>query len=155
VARWGLLVVLATAATGAAVLGWPIPAVAGGIAAVVAGGMALVQQLGSVGPPQLDSRPLGKGPYTSCDATPDASFVERLARLNEQLRDAAASEDWVIDWTRFNSYSSQAFDANRTCNYSEAVRQYSRANSYMMEQLRSQRVRSQQQTDREGDFDLL
>lgn len=147
VALWGLSAALLAGAIGTAVVGWPIPAVASGVAALVAGGMALVQQLGADTGLQLDGRPLGKGPYTTCDATPDASFVERLRKLNDQLRDAAASEDWVIDWRRFNSYSSQAAQTNRTGDYHEAARQYCHAISYMMAQLRSQRDRVQTDQD--------
>ncbi len=152
VVLWGLCVALAAGAVGAAVLGWPIAAVAGGIAAVAAGGMALAQQFGSGKTFHLDGRPLGKGPYTSCDAAPDDSFVDRLARLTDQLRDAAASEDWVIDWSRFNSYNTKAFEARRGGDYQEAARQYCHATSYMMQQLRSQRARAQREA--ENDLDL-
>lgn len=153
VALWGIFGALVAAAIITAVLGWPIAALASAVAAVVTGGMALLQQFSGADIPHLDGKPLGKGPYTTCDAAPDLSFVERLAKLNNQLRDAAASEDWVIDWGRFNTHSSQAQNANRTGNYSEAVRQYCHAIMYMMEQLRGQRDRSRKDPD--ADLDLL
>lgn len=149
---WGLFGVLLLAAGGAAVLGWTVPAVASGVAAAVAGLMALLQQLTDRRPAPFLDGPLGKGPYTVCDAVPDASFVERLAKLNQQLREAAACEDWVIDWERFNNQSYQAQVAGNASNFPEAVRQYCHAICYMMEQLRQQRDRLRDASD--TDFDL-
>lgn len=148
---WGLFVTLALAAGGAAALGWSVPAVASGVAAAVAGAMALAQQF-SGSPVASYEGPLGKGPYTSCDAAPDASFVERLAKLNQQLRDAAACEDWVIDWEHYNAQSGQALAASNAGDFVEAVRQYCHAICYMMEQLRGQRDRLRDASD--TDFDL-
>jgi hypothetical protein len=56
----------------------------------------------------------------------------------KQLHDAAAEEDWQIDWDRFKGYEAKAMAANQRQNYSETVRQHCHAITFMMDQLRHQ-----------------
>jgi len=73
-----------------------------------------------------------------CDCTPDASFPARLADMDRQLRDAASNADWAIDWEAFCRHEDRAVTATRNGDYLMAIREYCRAISCMMEQLRHQ-----------------
>jgi PPM family protein phosphatase len=84
------------------------------------------------------SRPLGKGPYRTYNCAPDGEFVDRLARIVKQLRDAATIEDWTVDWQQFNRIHSDAHAATFAAQYATAVRLYCHALSFMMAQLRGQ-----------------
>jgi len=138
---WTLLGVFALAAAGAAALeywGTALICLAGSI---LAGIMALAQRYGA---PEtnadFDARPRGKGPYRSCVCTATGDFVDRFSRIVEELRDAAAREDWTVDWHRFNGLLDQAADARKAANHLQAVRQYFAAISFMMAQLKLQRA---------------
>ncbi|NLY01396.1 MAG: serine/threonine-protein phosphatase [Rhodopirellula sp.] len=124
-----------------------IPAVISAVATAVVGGIAFFRRYGSVPEFHYDGKPLGKAPYTSSNATPDAAFADRLAKLAQQLRDAASNEDWQIDWSGFNAHSEKALAAARATDYVEAVRQYCQAVSFMMGELRVQRGRERKNSD--------
>lgn len=115
-----------------------IAALAALIGAVVAGAIAVFQKFRKAEPFRWPQHPLGRAPYAACDCTPDAGFTARLADLDQQLRAAAASAHWKIDWDAFCKHESAAAAAARSGNYLEAVREYCRAISCMMEQLRHQ-----------------
>ena len=68
-----------------------------------------------------------------------AAFVEKLADMVRQLAAATEEEKWSIDRPRFDDYCRRAADATRAKQYSQALREYARALSFMMQQLRSQR----------------
>ena len=139
---WSLLGLFGLAALGFLAVGHSILAAAGLLGAVVTGVVAWIQRSAVREPPYaLDARPLGRGPYASADCTPDAPFVNRLAEIVGQLRQAAANEDWTIDWHAFNSHGQQAAAAGQAGNYAEGVRAYCRAISFMMSELRKQRGR--------------
>lgn len=82
---------------------------------------------------------LGRAPYASCVSRPDSRFVEQLANVFQQLREAATTEDWAIDWSRVINYSRQAAAATQAQSYAQAVREYCHAISFMMNELRAQR----------------
>jgi hypothetical protein len=115
-----------------------IAAVAALVGAIVAGLIAMVQKFGGGESRGGVPQPLGRGPYVTCDCAPDASFTARLAEMDQQLRDAAASAHWTIDWDTFCKHENAAAAAARAGNHLEAVRGYCRAISCMMEQLRHQ-----------------
>jgi hypothetical protein len=89
----------------------------------------------------FDSRPLGRGPYATIDCKPDTIFVDTLSQVVQQLRDAAAYGDWVVDWSRFNKHSTQAASAAESGDYCRAVSECCHAISFMMSELKSQRGR--------------
>ena len=105
--------------------------------AAVAGLIALLRAHGASGEPR-GFHPMGKGPYTSTDATVDGPFVEQLSQTVGQLRDAAAGADWTIDWDRFREHESRAVSATGRGEFAEAVRDYCRAMVFKMTELRSQ-----------------
>lgn len=136
---WGLLGILLVVALGLFTLEYRVLAAACLVGAVVTGLLGWMQRYSTPADPYsgLEGRPLGRGPYASFDATPDASFVARLTELAQQLRDAASNEQWTIEWGPFNSYVEKAVAAGD--DHREAVQNYARAISFMMNQLRQQR----------------
>ncbi len=108
-------------------------------AALVTGLVALVRYYGSAGDLEFSERPLGKGPYTVSECTSDPAFVGELAKVAEQLRDAASSAEWTVNWKDFRGHVSHAAAAAKGENYLEAVREYCRGISSLMNQLRHQR----------------
>ncbi len=139
---WTLMGVFALGALGLGALGQPIPALMSLAAAVAAAVAGLVQRFGGGRPGQeSDGQRLGKGPHSVFDCTPDADFVDRLLQMNQELRDAATSEDWPVDWDRFNAHHDRAVAAANRGDEAEAVRQHCHAISFMMEELRNRRPR--------------
>ncbi len=92
---------------------------------------------------------LGRGPYRATDCPPNEAIVGNLGLLVDQLREAASDGQWSVDWTKFNAYSTQGKAAMDRRDYAQAVRDYSRALRFMMNELRSQGRR------RDGDEDVL
>ena len=137
---WTLLGVSILAAAGAAaVQSWAIALVclAG---AVVAAATALVQRYGGrEAGSQFDGRPLGKGPYRSCNCTAGSEFLDRLDGMIEELREVATREDWKIDWSRFRTLLGQATEAREAADLEQTIRDYFRTIRFMMVQLKLQR----------------
>ncbi|MGD9126502.1 MAG: protein phosphatase 2C domain-containing protein [Planctomycetia bacterium] len=102
---------------------------------VIIGVMAIVQY---VKKPQRSSTCHGKGPYRAYLCRADGEFVDRLSRIVDQLRDAAANEDWKIDWQYFNQVREDADATMFRCSYCQAARLYCHALSFIMGQLRHQ-----------------
>ena len=92
---------------------------------------------------------LGRGPYRAWDCPPNEALVSNLGLLIDQLREAATDGQWSVDWTKFNAYSAQGKSAIDRRDYAQAVREYSRALRFMMNELRSQNRR------RDGEGDVL
>jgi protein phosphatase len=136
---WVAAAVAAGATVVLMVLSLWIAAAAAGIAAVVIVLYAAMQKWGGQGGTVLSGgRLLGKGPYAQTTSRPDDRFLQRLAAIVEELREAAREGDWVIEWTAFDELVRKAMQADREKNYLEGVRQYCRAISFMMNELRSQ-----------------
>jgi PPM family protein phosphatase len=113
--------------------------------AVLSGIMALVQHYGGADEtPSFDGQPLGRGPYVSCDCGPDEKFIVKLNEIINQLRDAAVGENWKIDWTRFNQFLSSANEARNSADYVASAREYLRAISFMMTELKHQHPRGEE-----------
>jgi protein phosphatase len=136
-AVWSTFGVLALSSAVLVAMHLRIAALAALVGAVVAFVIAMLQKFGG-GVTRGVQQPLGRGPYVTCDCAPEASFTARLAELDQQLRDAAASAHWTIDWETFCKHENAAAAAARADNHLEAVREYCRAISCMMEQLRHQ-----------------
>jgi PPM family protein phosphatase len=138
-AIWAVLAVFALAAVGLLVLKSLLPALACLIGAVVTALVAAILRFrDGGGGAALDGRPLGRGPYVSCDCSPNAQLVERFKDTAQQLRDAATNEDWSVDWHRFNGHLNQATAATGSGDFTQATREYLRAIAFMMAQLKNQ-----------------
>jgi protein phosphatase len=142
-AVWSTLGVLALSAAVLVTVGQRIAAVAALIGAIGAGVFALLQKFGGGASHAAVHPRLGRGPYVVCDCPLDASFPARLAVMDQQLRDAATNADWAIDWDAFCQHEGLAAAAVRDGKFLEATREYCRAISCMMEQLRHQTNRKQ------------
>jgi protein phosphatase len=142
-ALWGftavcLLVALALAATGYRVAA--LLSVLVGAASAVA---ALLQSL--AGAPNADaapaSGPLGTGPHAAYDAAPNADTASAAAQMAQQLREATRNEHWTLDWARFNALGDDAQAAQSAGDFTAALRNYARAISFMMSEVRRQAAR--------------
>jgi PPM family protein phosphatase len=136
---WTLLGVASLATMGMLALGQPIMAAASLAAAATAGAVAWQQRYGATRRSMPDDRRFGRGPYVTCDGTPTADLLGRLAEIVGQLRDAAVSENWAVDWGPFNGFLTQAAAAALAGDLAAAARGHLRAITSMMAQLRSQR----------------
>jgi protein phosphatase len=137
-AVWGVAAAFALIALGGAVARYPIVALCSLAGAVVSAVVALVMRRGPMAGGEPELRPLGKGPYGRWDCTPDLALVTELARVCQQLREAASGADWKIHWTAFSKYDSRAAAAAREGRYGEAAGDYCRAITFLMDQLRHQ-----------------
>ncbi len=110
-----------------------------GLGALIAGAAAIVRRFGGSGDRPPIGQRLGRGPYVSKACPTNNDFVDKLAKVVVQLREAATEENWSIDWTRFNTFDSRAISAAERKDYLEAVQEYGHAISFMMSEIRGQR----------------
>lgn len=99
-------------------------------------GKLLRRRMGATPEPIADR--LGNAPYARKECRPDLEFVTELARIARQLREAALEADWNVKWDEFRAFETQAEAATAKHQHADAVREYCRAISFMMEQLRHQ-----------------
>lgn len=83
--------------------------------------------------------PLGKGPHTSTTCVANDGIVSKLATLVNQLRESAVQQNWTVDWKRYEDFVKRAQAARGTEDFSQAVRQYALALSFLMAEIRKQR----------------
>jgi serine/threonine protein phosphatase PrpC len=137
---WTLLGVFALAAGGAALMQFWGTALIGLAAAAAAGVTVLAKRYGGREPDcDFDRKPLGNGPYSDSKCEADEASVGKFSEVVEQLREAAFRKDWKLDWFHFNNLLAEATAARQAADHAEAVRQYIRAASFMMAQLKLQR----------------
>jgi len=136
-AVWSVMGVLVLAAPLLLAIGQKIAALGALLGAVVAGAIAAVQKFGGRSR-DSGTRRWGRGPYSACECIPSAAFTASLAEMTQQLRDAAANANWRVAWDAFWKHESQAASAANAAEFGKAVREYCRAISSMMEQLRHQ-----------------
>ncbi len=123
----------------AAMLQWVPAAVALGGAAI-AGLIGLVQRFGNLsnGTELGFGRMLGRGPYTSVACPPSHELAQKLANTLNELREAARDGNWSIHWGPLDECCHQALAADAGGNYAEAIRQYCRGITFVMNELRKQ-----------------
>ena len=141
----GLSAALAAVGFGTGIL--PITLI--GLAGIIVTGLtALIRRrYRSRAAQQLDEKPEGKGPYVQVDCTPNAQFIARVDQIAEELRQAAEAGGWAIDWDRFNAHAARARQAAESLQYPQAAREYWLAVSFMMDELKSQHFRQQDDDD--------
>jgi serine/threonine protein phosphatase PrpC len=88
--------------------------------------------------PLAAGQSLGKGPYASVDCSPNRELVRKLAATLDELREAAHDGEWTINWQPLDEACEKALAAGQSGNFAEAVRQYCRAISHVMSELRMQ-----------------
>jgi protein phosphatase len=139
--------VAALAAIVILVMGYYIAAAVVGGAALLIGGFGLAQQFGVSGGVTLEGgRHLGKGPYTATACAPGREFLSKLAEIIEELREAARDGNWSVDWRTFDEHCNRAQLADERKNFTEGVREFCRAISFMMQELRTQGTKKSDST---------
>ena len=81
---------------------------------------------------------LGKGPYRRHTCPVSDASVEALEEIVSELRQAAKSEGWTVDWDTFEGFSREAREATIQQDHKRALQALARAVSFMMEELRMQ-----------------
>jgi hypothetical protein len=139
--------VAALAAIVILMMGYYIAAAVVGAVALLTAGVGLMQQFGFSGGVTLEGgRHLGKGPYTAIACSPGHEFISKLAEVIEELREAARDGNWNIDWRTFDEYCNRAQAADERKSYIDGVREFCRAISFMMKELRSQGTKKSDST---------
>jgi protein phosphatase len=92
----------------------------------------------------------GNGPHAHAICKGGDEFMETLSGVLDELRDAAQESNWDIEWSRIGEFRRAAAEAAGSGDYSEAVRHYARAISFMMDELRRQQ--SQAASDSSIDY---
>jgi PPM family protein phosphatase len=136
---WTLMGVASLATAGLLAMGLPAAAAATGIVGGVAGVAAWRQRYGAKGHLSTDGRRFGRGPYVTCDSAPSTELLGRLTEIVQQLRDAAMSENWAVDWGLFDGFLAKAAAAAQAGDLADAARGHLRALTSMLAQLRKQR----------------
>jgi PPM family protein phosphatase len=138
-AVWGVAAAFFIAAVGMLALDNFIPAVVAALGAVVTLGVGLFQRYGGMKPGVAlgaDQR-LGKGPHTRTECLAGGAFIAKLENIVRQMREAGEEEHWAVNWPAFEEHCNTAAAAANSKQFSQAVREYARAISFMMQQLRS------------------
>ncbi len=81
---------------------------------------------------------LGRGPYRRHNCPVSQESVEKLEAIVDELRQAAKSAGWTVNWDKFETLSEQAEKAKAAAEYEEALKSLARAVTFMMEELRMQ-----------------
>jgi PPM family protein phosphatase len=136
---WTLLGMASLAAVGLLAIGQPLVALGSLTAAAAVGVVAWIQRYGAKSHTLPENRRFGRGPYVACDSAASADLLGRLAEIAQQLRDAAVSENWAVDWGLFDGYLGKAAAAAQAGELADAARGHLRAITSMMAQLRKQR----------------
>jgi PPM family protein phosphatase len=137
---WTILGVSALAAIGFFALGQMVIAFVALLTAIITAIMAIFQRQGDSREGwAIPGRRFGRGPYVTCDCAPNEAFINRLTNMMVQLRDAAASEGWQVDWYHFNQFISRAETARQAADFTASGREYLRAITFMMAQLKQQK----------------
>ena len=84
---------------------------------------------------------LGKAPYVTTTCSAENEFVQTLAAILGELREAAVESNWQVRWDEFDDLCRQAEAASRAEDNPAAVRLYAKSISFMMHQLRNQQNR--------------
>jgi protein phosphatase len=114
--------------------------------AVVCGAVAVLvalvyRRVVSGGTPLGGTKMLGRGPYTSVACGPSHELAQKLKATLDELREAARDGKWAIQWQPLDDSCRQAQIADESGRFTDSVRHYCQAISYMMNELRSQPVK--------------
>lgn len=140
---WALLGACFLAAAGmAATQNW-IPAAVAAVGGLICLGIIFFKSKtgGNKGVSLTANQRFGRAPYTKTPLPKDGKFIETMADIVHQLREAALEGQWNVDWGPVDEWcraAEQAFDHKK---YTDAVRDYGRTISYLMGQLRGQKSR--------------
>jgi PPM family protein phosphatase len=137
---WGVVIAaLAFAALFYVFSGWQtaiLPAIVAVISVIY-----IIYQLG-LGATSRDSQPdglrLGRGPYTRTSRPTGSQFSNQLAEIVRQLKKGAEEQNWRVDWEQWKGLVSGAESLSAKKDFAGSIKSYSRAISFLMDQLRNQ-----------------
>lgn len=121
------------------VISTPIVGMIAMVAGIVVLGMALLMQFsgGRSGTALIGGKRLGKGPYVHVPCDPGTSLIEKLSDTIGKLRETAVERQFHVDWLKVNESCAKAEEARSAGRQADSVREYCRAISQMMHELRS------------------
>lgn len=147
--RWFILAASGSSAFLGLVAGLAVPEMKLAAGILTAAGSALVGAIaGIVLKKQLVGEPKaapwyltkrGAGPYTCTPVGYDPDFMQKLARLTLQLREASERSGWEIDSDPFRQHYEKAVAASNTGEHKIAIWELCLAMRLLMEQLRTGR----------------
>jgi protein phosphatase len=82
---------------------------------------------------------LGKGPHTRTSGTPGREFAIELKEILQQLRDAALSDQWKIEWDDIDQLEKKFDEAIQSGRHEAAVKSGCRTINLLMEKIRRQK----------------
>lgn len=92
----------------------------------------------------------GRGPHRRYKIQPNEEFVSRLETTIAELREAAAENNWPLDWDKLEKYSGKCQQAQQEKDWRRAVQYYSAMVQQVMEAVR----RRQRKTGEDSSIDL-
>ncbi|MDD3468351.1 MAG: protein phosphatase 2C domain-containing protein [Thermoguttaceae bacterium] len=79
----------------------------------------------------------GHGPYTRTELAYSTEFIQKLAKLTLQLREASEASGWIIDWEKFRVHYEAAVAASNRNHNRKAISELCDAMRFLMERLRT------------------
>jgi len=80
----------------------------------------------------------GRGPYVRVNCASGEQFAAQMSNVLKKLQAGAVEQKWDIDWDEMKRRIGEAEAAVKAQKYPQAVREYGRTISFMMERLRNQ-----------------
>jgi protein phosphatase len=120
------------------------PAILFAVAGVVAGAWGLALRFRNRAPAEKSAAQtgrLGNAPYVTTTCSAENEFVQTLATILGELREAAVEAGWQVRWNDFERLCSKAQTASQEGDHPAAVRSYAQGISFMMHELRNQQNR--------------
>lgn len=112
-----------------------------GFVAVVLGLIMRFWNREPVGKSAAQAGTLGKAPYVTATCSAENEFVQTLATILGELREAAIEAGWQVRWNEFERLCREAETASQRGDTPAAVRSYAKGISFMMHELRNQQNR--------------
>jgi len=112
-----------------------------GFVAVVLGLIMRFWHREPVGKSTVQAGNLGKAPYVTTTCSAENEFVQTLATILGELREAATEAGWQVRWNEFEHLCREAETASQGGDNPVAVRSYAKGISFMMHELRNQQNR--------------
>ena len=100
--------------------------------------IAVVQRYGGDRSQPPDTRRFGRGPYVTTENPVNPEVLSRLDEIICQLRKAATSQKWSVNWADFDKLLLEAKAADEAGDMPAIARARLRAISSLMSQLRQQ-----------------
>lgn len=108
----------------------------------------LVQVIHRVGDePSSPQGALGRGPYTQIDCASPSGVVEQLKTITEQLQNGAEQQTWPIDFAQLKKMLSASNQAAEQKDFPSAIKGFSQAICWLMDQLRNNQEASSSSID--------